>query len=848
LSVTAPFAQYQSSGKGYDEFRTADGQVRDGWRTIAESLDSLGADGIQTRAKETERLVHESAANFHFDRNDSPARPWELSAVPLVLNAANSRALNAGLQQRVRVLEAVLADLLGAQRLIKERVLPAELLSANPTYQRTYHELPTTSPKRLHLTATDLARNDDGTWWVTGDRTRAPSGLGFALENRIITGRVLPRLIRQNNVHRLAGFFVALQEHLNSIAPRNRDNPRVAILTPGPESYRYFEDAYLARYLGYTLVQGRDLAVRRGQLNLKTLGGLLPLEVLWRNVSDQKCDPLELEPDSTEGVTGLLQTIRRGAIAVANDIGSSMAQMPALLPFLPAAARFLFNEELTLPTVATYWCGGQKERLYVLEHLDELLIRPAFVITGSPPIMPAALSAAARAELVTAMKANPHQYVAQSRPSRSRTPVWHDGQLQSWRLALRSFQLQTARGVEVLPGGLARVSPDTERLDQSPISGRLGQDCWVIGESPVDTETTLLPPAGAPIRLRRSGAELPSRVAENLFWFGRYVERAEAIARLLRTSLTRLSGENEITEMPDVPRLIAALAAIGQIEPDYAIKELGESLPDLEKMLPQSAFDRRQPRGLQVSVMNMMGNASAVRDRISLDAYRILMRIDDDLRQHAQGQDRDIAATLEQINRLITALLAFGGLASESITRTHAWRFLQLGRRIERAWQTAELLSATLGNVIADERILLESVLRASDSLMTYRVRYLLQLQPAAVIDLLITDETNPRSIGFQVQRIDQLIAGLPTDEGFVGLGQDERLAKNLRHQIQMSDAFQLAHADEHGSRNELKTLLEKMITGLPQLSDAITARYLIHTGGAQALTGRLDSSLESAI
>ncbi len=224
------------------------------------------------------------------------------------------------------------------------------------------------------------------------------------------------------------------------------------------------------------------------------------------------------------------------------------------------------------------------------------------------------------------------------------------------------------------------------------------------------------------------------------------------------------------------------------------------------------------------------------------------MRIDDDLRQHAQDQDLDIATTLEQINRLITALLAFGGLASESITRTHAWRFLQLGRRIERAWQTAELLSATLGDVIAEERILLESVLRASDSLMTYRVRYLLQLQPAAVIDLLITDETNPRSIGFQVQQIDDLIGGLPTDEDFVGLGQDERLAKSLRHEVQMSDAFRLAHADEHGSRNELKVLLQKMTTELPQLSDAIAARYLIHTGGAQTLTGRLDSSLEPEI
>ncbi len=842
MSRDAPFSQYRWGGKGFDEYRRQDGQVRDAWKPIAGFLDSLGAQGIQARAEEADRLVHQSAANFHIDRKDAPARPWKLSTIPLVISPAESQVLESGLGQRVRVLEAVLADLLGPQRLIKERVLPAELLSANPTYARTYHELPATSPRRLHLTATDLSRNHDGTWWVTGDRTRAPSGLGFALENRIIITRALPQLIRQSNVHRLARFFVSLQEHLASIAPRQRDNPRVAILSPGPRSYRYFEDAYLARYLGYTLVQGRDLAVRRGRLNVKTLGGLLPLEVLWRKISDQKCDPLELEPDSTEGATGLLQTIRSGAVAVANDIGSTLAQMPALLPFLPAAARFLFSEELALPSVATYWCGGQKERTYVLQHLDDLVIRPAFVITGAAPTVPASLSLAGREELVAAINANPHQYVAQSRPSRSVTPVWYDQQLQPWHVALRSFQLQTAASVEVLPGGLARVSPESEPLDQSPTSGRLGLDCWVIGEHPVDTETTLLPPAGETIRLTRGGDELPSRVAENLFWFGRYFERAESIARLLRTTMTRLAGENELVDMPDVPRLIAALAAVGQLDPDYAIKEFEKALPTLETVLPESVFDAAQQRGLLASLTNMMNNASAVRDRISLDGYRILTRIDDELQDAETFASRDMTATIDRVNRLIPAMLAFAGLASESMTRTHAWRFLELGRRIERAWQTAELLAATLVDVIADEQQLLESVLRTRDSLMTYRVRYLHQLQPAAVIDLLITDNTNPRSIIFQLQRIDELIVELPGDATEAGLDQDEKLAKDLLHQVQMPDPFALSRVGEQRTRGELKRLLEFLIARLPQLSDAISARYLIHTAGVQALTGRLHS------
>ncbi len=814
--------------------------MRPAWRPVAEFLDSLGSEGIQSCAVDAQNLVHESGATFFVSGDDGEQlRPWQLSTVPLVLDSSTWATVESGLKQRVRLLEAVLADFLGPQRLLRERVLPPALLSANPLFSRVFHGLPHVGDHRLHVTATDLARDNDGSWWVTGDRTRAPSGLGYLLENRIITSRVLPRLIRQSNVTRLASFFSLLRKQLNSLAPHMRDNPRVAILTPGQKSYRYFEDTYLARYLGYTLVQGRDLAVRGSRLNLKTLGGLLPIEVLWRHVSDQRCDPLELDPDSDEGVTGLLRTIRGGNVAVANTIGSMLVQMPALLPFLPAAARYLFSEDLSLPSVATYWCGGEKECKFVLDHLDELLLRPAFAVSGAPPIKPAEMSDGARGELVAAIKAKPHDFVAQQRPARSTTPVWHAGKLQPWHVALRSFHLQTHSGVEVLPGGLVRVSPESDALDHSPTSGQLGQDCWVIGDTPVDTETTLLPPPNSPIRLTRSGAELPSRVAENLFWLGRYVERTEAIARLLRTTLTRLAGEVDIEEMPELLRLIAALAAIGQIEPDYAIEEFGENMPTLEHVLPDSIFDASQPRGLQSGVRNMIDNAAAVRDRISRDAYRIITRIGDDLSDPGAAARRDIGATIERMNRLITDLLAFSGLAGESITRTHGWRFLQLGRRIERGYQTTELLAATLVYPIADERPLLEAVLRATDSLMTYRSRYLSQLQPAAVIDLLITDDTNPRSIGFQVRHIEELIDELPTDASECGIGNDQRIAENVLHEVRMSDPSVLAAIEPGGHRHQLSSLLDYLIENLPELSNAITARYLIHTVRSQTLTGR---------
>lgn len=839
-----PFADYQLRGGGFDQFLAADGSPLPAWGPIAAYLDGLGAEGIQSREATVNRLVDESGAMFFVPGDDGArSRPWQLSAVPTVIDAQTWAQLESGLKQRLRLLEAVLADLLGPQQLLRDRVIPDALLNANPQYHRVYHGLPNASSIRLQLTATDLARHSDGNWWVTGDRTRAPSGLGYLLENRIITSRAWPQLIRQSNVTRLAHFFASLREQHDALAPRTRENPRVAIWTPGKTSYRYFEDAYLARYLGYTLVQGRDMAVRGDYLTLKTLGGLLPIEVVWRHVSDHRCDPLELEHDSETGVVGMLRTVRSGTVAVANAIGSTLAQTPALMPYLPAAAQHLWGETLQLPSLATYWCGDQDACRYVLDHLDQLLLRPAYVVTGAPPINPAEMSAAARDELVAAIRAKPGEYIAQERPQRSTTPVWHDGQLLPWPMALRTFQIQSETGAEVLPGGLGRVSPDENLLDHSPTSGRLGLDCWVIGATQVDTETTLLPSPNAPLRLTRSGAELPSRVAENLFWLGRYVERTESIARLLRTTITRLAGEKTAEELPELPRLVAALAAIGQIEPDHAIEEFGSNLPMLENVLPDSIFDRHQPRGLQSSLRSLIDNAGAVRDRISLDAYRIIARAGDEFARFGRPVSDDLGSCIERLNRLITDVLAFSGLAGESMTRTHGWRFLHLGRRIERGYQTSELLIATLSHPIKDEQSLLEAVLRVTDSLMTYRSRYLSQLQPAAVADLLITDQTNPRSIVFQLQQIGQLIAELQTEATEYGLGEDERLSESLLHRVRMCDPTQLVTVDSAGQRNVLTELLEDLIDRLPKLSDAITARYLIHTTGSETLAGTWGNS-----
>lgn len=439
----AIFADYSPLDDYYDECVGSDGATRLAWKPLVQYIDSLGREAFEAMVAEGSLLARESGTTYNaVEEEGERTRPWELTFVPLVIQGSAWSQLEDALKQRVRILEAVLDDLLGDQRLIRERILPVEVLFNNPEFLRTYHNLPKVGGVRLHIVATDLARDKDGSWWVTGDRTRAPSGLGYLVENRIVTSRSYTQLIRKSHIRRLAPFFMRLRQTFESLAPRLNANPRVAILTPGHKSYRYFEDTYLARYLGYTLVQGRDLAVRGGALNLKTLGGLLPIDVLWRHVSDEQCDPLELDPSASEGVTGLLQTIRSGNVAVANCPGSKLAQTPALLPFLPAASRFLLGEEPKLPTIATYWCGQSKDLQYVLSHLDDLAIRPAFAIRGDRPTIPAELSIGARDELIAAIRAQPHLYVAQAIASRSTTPVWQDGKLQPWYLCCDHFRFR----------------------------------------------------------------------------------------------------------------------------------------------------------------------------------------------------------------------------------------------------------------------------------------------------------------------------------------------------------------------------------------------------------------------
>jgi uncharacterized alpha-E superfamily protein len=492
-----------------------------------------------------------------------------------------------------------------------------------------------------------------------------------------------------------------------------------------------------------------------------------------------------------------------------------------------------------MPSVATWWCGQKAALEHVLAHLDELLIRPAFRVTDAPPVLPSRLSRRARESLVESLRARPTEYVAQEQVRRSTVPVWTDEGPAPWYVAMRAYLVSSGDSYAAMPGGLVRVSPRAEVLDWSMTAGERSQDCWILADGPIE-EVSLLEPAGHAVQLRRSGAELPSRVADNLFWLGRSVERAEGSARLLRSVLNRLTSEVDIDALRELPALLRALAEQGQIEPGFVVEGLQQHLPAIEQALPEAVFNPQESRSLRAVINEMLRLASIVRDRLSIDAWRIVNQIAQrsarPRRYHGGLEPADVLAVL---NHVVLDISAFSGLVAEGMTRTQAWRFLEIGRRIERALHTAALLQATLVRRTEPEAPVLDAVLEVGDSSMTYRSRYLANLQAAPVIDLLVADESNPRSIAYQLAALARHVDKLPRDASQAVRGQEERIALSILNTVRLADVQELSVAQSDGWRRNLERLLGRVVDQLPKLSDAVAHRYLLHAGTARQFAAR---------
>ena len=803
-------ASYGPDPRRYDELLDAAGAVRPHWRSLVERLTAHKPhDGARRALELTRRLIVENGVAYNVYSDPQGAdRPWALDPLPLVISQDEWRAIEKGVVQRARVLDALLRDLYGPQRLLAEGLVPPELPFGHPNFLWRCHGLVPRGGSWLHVYAADIARAPDGRWWLLADRTQSPSGAGYALENRDIVEQVLPEAIRDLGVRRVRAFFGEMRERLRSLYDDSA-NPLVVILTPGPFNETYFEHAYMARQLGLPLVEGVDLTVRDEVVYLKTLGGLKRVHTILRRLDDDFCDPVELRGNSALGVPGLISAIRARNVVVSNALGSGVLESAAWLGFLPGIAESLLGESLLLPAVATWWCGEKPALDYVLGNLDRLVIKPAYPNQHFEPVFGSDITGEDRQALVRRLQRRPYAYVAQEHIRLAQAPVWRSNGTPNFAaraFTIRVYAIATEDGFRVLPGGLARVAAESAAEVVSTQRGGSSKDIWVLSDGEDEVAST----GRHRLQVSTRPDDVPSRMVENLYWLGRYTVRCADNARLLRSTL-RVRVERGVWI-----HAVRICRALGVIAKD---SQPGEGLRDAS-----------DPYGIAADVKRIAWCASQVRSRLSQRYWRAVVGL--------QRQVQEAAVSSEQprevLERLALSLAALGGYAAEDMTHDEGWRLLRIGRRVERLQFIAGLLAQHLVATAATRQGQVEWLLDVCHSISIYRSRYFVAPQLGSVLDLLVRDVHHPVALAFQCNSIardlDELASSLQ-------ISRDPGMETSIP---EFTDADLLTlESDGPVARDARRALAVQLLAlqgAAATLSDRLSMRHFSHTGNAQSV------------
>ena len=837
-AVTELLSAYRTFDGPFDELTTDHGDVRTGYRRLIGLEPRLTGPEVYVRWRLAKQSLKDNppASTGHHLKSGA-AHAWDLDPIPFVIESAEWNNLSAGMQQRMQVLDLLLQDVYGDQRLLATGVLPSQLIYGCPAYLRPARRPPSTTVRRkLYLYAAQISRNSQGRWQVLADRTQGPSGCGHAVENRIAMSRVLSDDFQKMQVQRLAGFFATLRQSLQDAAPIREKNARSTLLSPGVQSQTYFEDAYLARYLGYTLTQTTDLTVRGGAVYLKTLGGLVRIDSILRRLPDSMCDPLEIDPSCSEGIPGLAQAERENNVLLANGLGTGWTESPAVTAILPRLCKALLNEDLLLPNMPMWWCGDSASMEYVIDNIESLFLRDSFVRHSATQTIGAHLSSYQRETIAADIRKTPWRYVATALPEFGRTPTWVNNHVVAWPSVIRLFGCATKNKIEVMPGGVARVADSPEKLDESLACGSMSKDVWVLNNGPVKP-LTLLSSGKQNVELRRTAMELPSRVAEHMFWLGRFAERMEFMAKHARYCSSQLTSEVSSDSLPSQWQVVKALCESSKM-PSEPPRDETLALYEMRQTVLHFVFEQKQSDGLANAANRIIRNAETIRDRLSLDSWQILSRLDYASLVPWPGQRERMGEALSTLNQMISHLSAFAGLASESMTRGPGWHFLDLGRRIDRAQNLLRLIELLLVPYVKSSRQLLEALLDICDSSMTYRYRYLMSYEIGPVLDLLVVDPSNPRGLAFQFVQILHHLDALPAADK-AEIARYRKKITECRGNLRLFDADALGEdivQDETGKpeRAILRSRLQEFSLQLHELGDYISRRFLTHTAARQ--------------
>jgi uncharacterized circularly permuted ATP-grasp superfamily protein/uncharacterized alpha-E superfamily protein len=774
-----------------DEMIDPAGNIRPGWSQLLAGFDELGAEGLAARFERADQYLRDAGVYYRtYDGAEGKERAWPLAPVPLIIDESDWLLITHGLVQRAELLERLVADIYGSNALVARGLLPPELIARNPEFLRPVVGVKPASGHFLHFCAFELGRGPDGAWWVLGDRTQAPSGAGFALENRVATTRALSDIYARMNVHRLAGFFRDFRDTLNAEA--RRSDGRVGILTPGQHNETYFEHAYIARYLGFMLLEGEDLVIENGRVMVRTVSGLEPVSVLWRRMDASFIDPLELRVDSRIGTPGMTEALRQGSISMVNAIGSGILETRAFAAFLPMLSHALLGQDLELPSIATWWGGQEREREHLLANFDSMMIGPAFSTTlpiddHQSTVLGSTLDVAPKAALIQQLRDNGGAFVGQEPVRLSTAPVYADGRLEPRPITLRVYAARTSTGWSIMPGGFARVGSTLDTAAIAMQRGGQAADVWVVSSKPVE-RVSLLPQQGEKL-IRNSTGALPSRAADNLIWLGRYAERCEAQVRILRAYNARFAEVSNAA----LPILADTRTYLDSID------------IDTESALPQ---------GLLAAIDSAVHSASQIRDRFSPDGWLALADLRKTARNFAArvqpGDDATRAMTV-----LLRKLAGFSGLVHENMYRFAGWRFLEIGRRLERGIQIAGVTRWLTRTGAPDGA--LDMLLEIGDSVMTHRRRYSVAAGPNSYIDLLVLDPLNPRSVLFQVSELRTQLEMLP---GGVAEGHYSPAAKAV---LQLQTDLLVSEPEDMTTER-----LDALSRGIAELAGLIADAYFV--------------------
>jgi len=856
----------------HDETLSPDGVTQPNWRRVLSALNRLESPEIEQRQQDISRQLRANGIAYSSMSNARhAARPWSLDLAPLIIEPHDWTKIQRALEQRAQLKQAVLQDIYTTQSLLKKRLIPPEMIFAHKGYLRDAVNL-TPSPE-LPLFSTDISRAPSGEWYVVDDICQYAEGIGYALENRLVLSQTLPKLFRECRVHRIATYFKHLQ---SKIVEMSEHDGRCVMLAYGPEHPHYFEYAFLAKYLGYTLVQSGDLTVRDNRVYLRTVSDLQRISVIIRFIDDNKLDPMAVGQATASGITGLFQAVRNGGVKIINPLGAGVLDNPALNVYMPELCKHLLGEELLMQGPPTYWLGRSDHLEHVMNNRDDLLFRNTDSL--GQLFDPKLMDSEELRQLDKNVALSPNRYVAQERLDRSVAPAFEKTQAVQRQITVRCFLIKNEEGYTTMPGGLCLLDTATNGRRPSFDSLKGSKDTWIIADRPVKP-VSLLSAGKVASDFAVLDGELPSRVAENLFWMGRNAERCETCVRLLRAVFQTLqndeamdsdfstdsineqsANDNSLTASGSTiaPVLSAILRATTQATgtlPGFVGRGGRKRIREPQRELLSMLHDANRPGTLPYVLNQLQLSAASARDRVSDELLRVLNRLDDECNNlidnptpKLQFDDID---TLKDINtRLDNTLLslsALAGLAHENFTHGDGWRFMMLGRRLERVQHSCIVIDTMLLHENNDV-LLLETLLKLFDSVMTYRSRYRSQIDVHLVLRLLMMDEFNPRSLAYQLKEIQDTIALLPGRRSLSQADELSRLAISGLSRVQLADPKQLIDAGKDARQN-LSRLMNVLETMPAKMADILSATYFAHvqTGQQLANLSPIDTNRNSA-